>query len=55
LVVALLVVAYDFLSLAEPPLHLPLEPHAEEIDRFARRLIEGRAKRANAGDAESDS
>lgn len=55
LVVALLVAAYDFLSLAEPPLQLPLEPHAEEIDSFVRRLTEGRAKRANKGDAKADS
>jgi hypothetical protein len=54
LIVALVVLTYDLLSLAEPPLQLPLEPHAEEIDRFARRLVEGRAKPPKVGDAGSD-
>jgi hypothetical protein len=55
LVVALLVAAYDFLSLAEPPPRLPLEPHAEEIDSFVRRLFEWHAKRASGSDPEPDS
>ncbi len=37
-IVALFVVAYDLLSLSAPPLHLPLDPHAKEIERTAKEL-----------------
>jgi hypothetical protein len=55
LIIALFLLGYDLLSLAEPPLHLPLGPHAEELDKFAKRLTEKQSKSRKTGDNERDS
>jgi hypothetical protein len=40
LLIALTVVPYDLLSLAPPPLQVPMAPHGGGIDKFAKRMIE---------------
>jgi hypothetical protein len=40
LLIALVTITYDLLSLAPPPLELPVEPHLPEISKFIKSIIE---------------
>ena len=49
LLIALVVVTYDLLSLAPPPLQVPMTPHSAEIDKFAEGMIQRLRSRKNEG------